>query len=344
MSEVDRPRAATREVYDDLLTDDNFHTPQTDKWWEHETVWFWWFNAERKLGCWIYHYLRSNIDIAGGGVFLFDDTAWFHMETPFYYNYWNTQMPKPVDLRDYTFPGGSRIQMLKPNEQYRLSFTERDIISYDLNWQAACKPWVSVAGDLMGQNGGDLPPEPRHLDQMGHVTGTLQLHGEIIPIDCYAGRDRSWWHLRREPWKDGGGRAGGYITAMASPDLAFFGTGSGFFIRDGIRHGLVECTMTRERDPDHGWATRIAIEGKDSAGREVKVLGESVSRMAMPISGAHGVCWQSLMRYEINGVEAYGDDQDAWPINMWSAFRRNQMGLKDVRVNQLSPEVLGGRG
>jgi hypothetical protein len=47
--------------------------------------------------------------------------------------------------------------------------------------------------------------------------------------------------------------------------------------------------------------TKIAITGKDSAGREFEALGESVSRLAMPISGA-GVCWQSLVRYELDGT------------------------------------------
>ena len=37
----------------------------------------------------------------------------------------------------------------------------------------------------------------------------------------------------------------------------------------------------------------------------------------------------------INGVEAWGDDQDAWPIHEWSAFRRQQMGLADKRAVHL---------
>ena len=52
--------------------------------------------------------------------------------------------------------------------------------------------------------------------------------------------------------------------------------------------------------------TGIVVEGKDSAGRTFEAVGESVSRMAIPISGVAGVCWQSLVRYEFNGVEAFG--------------------------------------
>jgi hypothetical protein len=81
---------------------------------------------------------------------------------------------------------------------------------------------------------GEGERRPRHLDKFGHVTGLLLLHGEEITIDCYAMRDRSWWHLRPEPWKTGGG-TGSYITAAASPDTAFFGCGpGGFLVLDGV--------------------------------------------------------------------------------------------------------------
>ena len=161
------------------------------------------------------------------------------------------------------------------------------------------------------------------------------LHGDAIPIDCYAMRDHSWWHLRPEQWKDNGGRST-YITRMASPDTAFFGAGpGGFVLLDGVRRDMVEGTKRRERDPDHGFVRRIVVDAVDSDGRELSAEGESVSRMAIPISGVHGVCWQSLVRWSINGIDAWGDDQDAWPLHQWSAFRRGQMGLPDARAERV---------
>ena len=47
--------------------------------------------------------------------------------------------------------------------------------------------------------------------------------------------------------------------------------------------------------------------------------------MAMPIPGVHGVVWTSLVDWTIDGVQAWGEDQDAWPINGWSAFRRTRV-------------------
>jgi len=35
--------------------------------------------------------------------------------------------------------------------------------------------------------------------------------------------------------------------------------------------------------------------------------------------------WTSLVRWSIDGVDAWGEDQDAWPIHGWSAFRRPRL-------------------
>ncbi len=323
---------------DDLLDDENFHPPETSEWWEHETLWFWWFNAERKLGAWNYHFVRPNIGVAGGGLFVFDDTTYSHLEVPYYFNYANTPLPADADLRDFTFVNGERFQMLDPLKHYRITYADNDQDGMDLelDWRAAGKPWVRVTKQPYTRQG-DQSAKPRHFDQFGHVTGTMRLHGEIIPIDCYAMRDRSWWHLRPEFWKRGGGTST-YITAMADPDTAFFGAGpGGFLLLEGVRKPLVSGSVRRERDPDHGYMTKIVVTGVDTEGRELEAIGESVSRMAMPISGVAGVCWQSLVRYELNGVECYGDDQDAWPLQTWAAFRRGQMGLHDSRAHRFGP-------
>ena len=125
---------------------------------------------------------------------------------------------------------------------------------------------------------------------------------------------------------------------MADPDMAFFGAGpGGFLLLDGVRKPLVSGTVRRERDTEHGFVKRIIVSGEDSEGRQFEAVGESVSRMAIPISGVAGVCWQSLIRYDFNGRTAYGDDQDAWPLNTWAAFRRVSKGLPDGRAGRYGP-------
>ncbi|MET0986548.1 MAG: hypothetical protein ABW034_14195 [Steroidobacteraceae bacterium] len=303
--------------------DDNFHPPRTNGWWEHETQWYWFFAPERKLGGWSYHYVRPNIGVSGGGVLIFDETAWHHVETPYYTSYWNQPLPESKDLRDCRWPSGSHIKVIEPMRRYHLTFKDRDILSYDLDWTAIMEPWVAADGD---------PPLTRHIDQHGHVTGELILHGERIAIDCLAMRDRSWHHLRPEGWKDQWG-GGTWASAAASRDLSFLGAGpSGFLVQDGVRAALVEGKLERERDPQHGFMRKISVDAIDELGRKLVANGESVSRMAMPIPGVHGVVWTSLVKYTLNGVACWGEDQDAWPINLWSAMRREQKGLHDVRL------------
>ena len=314
--------------------DDHFHAPPSPAWWQHETIWLWFYVPERKIGCWVYHYVRPNIGVSGGGVYLFDETAWFHMETPYYLNFSNARMPTAEELEGrWRFPTGFEFKTLEPLRRYHMSFKDRDTISFELDWTAFMEPWVVLRGD---------PAEPRHLDQYGRVTGELVLHGERIAVDCLAMRDRSWNHLRPEPWKDAWG-GGTYVTAAASTELAFFGCGpGGFFLQDGVRSPLVEGgRVERIRDKDHGFIRRITVEGRDELGRSFLAEGEALSRMGMPIAGAHGVCWTSLVRYQINGVPAWGDDQDAWPLHAWAAMRRGeQMGLHDARRPKLAKGVL----
>ncbi len=100
---------------------------------------------------------------------------------------------------------------------------------------------------------------------------------------------------------------------------------TGYFMKDDRRHRLVDGTRELERDSEHGFLRSIRVEAEDTAGRRFTAVGDGLSRMAMPIPGVHGVVWTSLVRWEIDGVPAWGEDQDAWPIHAWSAFRQAQL-------------------
>jgi hypothetical protein len=294
--------------------DDDFHAPTDDSWWFHETAWFWFFVPERKLGGWLYNYVRPNIGVAGGGCWIWDDTAFSPFEVPYYANYSNLPLPEVRDLRDFSFPSGTSVKVLEPLKRYRLRHADRDWIRLELEFDAIMEPWVAADGD---------PPKARHFDQVGRVTGLLTLHGEELAVDCLAIRDRTWTR-RSERWKDG---QIGYTNAAASAETAFLVSGAeavqgGYLVLDGVRTQLVSGTRKLERDPQHGYMQRIAIEATDTEGRRLEALGESLSRMAMKIPGVHGVVWTSLVRWTLNGIPAWGEDQDAWPIAGWSAFRR----------------------
>jgi hypothetical protein len=300
----------------DLLSpaDDAFHAAGEDPWF-FESSWWSFYVPERDLGAWIYHWVRPNQSTQGGGCWLYDGTTHSHLEVPYYACYQNMPADDALDLRDITFASGVSMETVEPLQRYRLRFTDRDLIAFDLDFDGTMPPWTVADG---------------HFDQMMHVTGELVLHGEALVVDSIAMRDRSW-SPRRERWKDG---HIGYCSA-GTRDVAFLVNSAagmrgetshrvraGFVLRDDRRAAVVDGTRVLERNPEHGYLERITVEVDDDAGRRLRAHGEARSRMAMPIPGVHGVCWTTLVHWSIDGVDAWGDDQDAWPIHGWSAFRR----------------------
>lgn len=305
--------------------DDQFHEPPTDDWWQIETNWAWFFVPEARLGCWIYHLVRPNMGIEAGSVQIWDDTAWHHTEVPYFRSSSGGRLANDRDHRDHTYSTGFRWTVLEPLERYRLRYEDGDIVKFDLEWTAIMDPWAPPKGK---------PPAITHLDQFGRVTGSLELHGETMAVDCFAMRDRSWQIARPE----GAGTpfwaaewTGGYMTAAADSQTAFFGTR--FVVLDGHLSPVVESEVRRERDRDHGYLRRIIVTGTDEDGRQFEAIGEAVSRMIVPIPGVQALSVNSLMDYRINGVQAWGDDQDAWAFSTWAAMRRKQMGYNDVRYS-----------
>ena len=281
-------------LHDDSRTDvlgpldDDFHPPDDHRWF-HETAWFWFFVPERAVGGWLYNWVRPNVGTSGGGCWVWDATTFFHFEVPYYACYSNLRLDPERDLRDFTYPSGVSLRVLEPLQRYRLGFADRDLIALDLEFDAVVPPWVgAVTGD---------PPRATHLDQVGRVTGELVLRGDRMSVDCLAIRDRTW-APRPERWKDG---KVGYCNA-ATLDTAFLASSaegtrgeaadrvhSGYLLRDGRRARLVDGTRELERDPEHGFLRRIAVDAVDADGRALHATGESLSRMAMPIPGVHGV-------------------------------------------------------
>ena len=77
-------------------------------------------------------------------------------------------------------------------------------------------------------------------------------------------------------------------------------------IRGTVRYGVVTC---------------------DWHGRSFDLECECTSRIAMPIPGVSGICWNTLFRAELNGHEIWGEDQDFWNTYEWSETRRRQRGV-----------------
>ena len=303
--------------------DDHFHPPSDDPW-ETETCWFSFCVPERKLMGYLYSWVRPNKGVSGGGVLVWDDTAHEPWALPYFDYQWHLPLPERP-LTDCTFPNGISVTMLEPLMVYRLGYHDTGRCEIDLEFHATTPPHPFTRGE---------PPfvVASHLDQPGRVTGTLVLHGETIAIDCYAMRDRSWG-----PRTDLKGIRVGYCFATASPADAFLAfsvpkrgqreeaIGAGYLLRDGARAALSAGTRTVERDPQHGWVTRVEIDALDDQGRRLHAVGEPVNRVVF-LPYPRMLNWTSMTRWtfgpdEGSGAVGWGEDQDVWRPDQWRAFR-----------------------
>jgi hypothetical protein len=299
--------------------DDHFHFDQmSDRWWITETAWFAFCNPERKIGGWLYSMFRPNIGTIAGGAWVWDDTAHVPWEVPYSANYTALQMPRDQQLTDIKLPTGVSIKMLEPLMRYKLGFEDAGKLSVDLEFDAVMPPRALRKGDSSFKN-------LSHFDQFGQVKGHIVLHGETIPIDCYAIRDRSWGpRPEHRPGKSA------YVTGIASPEDAFLAVTKwndetnpvayGFMIRDGKTGDLVSGHRIVERCLKQGWVTKITIEARDEFGRDLLAVGERLSGI---IINRHSfIDSNGLIAWTINGKVGHGEDQDMWPVDRWSAFRR----------------------
>ncbi len=238
--------------------DDDFHPAGTDHWWT-ETCWFSFIVPERDLMAYLYCWQRPNIACSGGGVLIWDASGEAPWEIPYFDYQWNLP-PAEGDLRNMVWPNGVGVRCLSPLQRYAVHYSKPEILEIEIEFAGVMEPALNGA----------------HIDQVGRVTGRMNLYGESAEIDCYAMRDRSWGP--RSDLLGMGVRVGYcYGTASASTGFLLFtdidderdemGKRYGYVIRDGERCDLVRAVRRVERSA--GRPTRIVIEGEDAAGRAV---------------------------------------------------------------------------
>ena len=299
-------------------SDDDFHDEVlTHHWWETETNWFSWNVPERRMGGWTYCQARPNANICNGGVWLWDDTASYSWDLPYYVNYSGLRLPERSerDMRDYEWPNGVHTTVLEPLTKYTLRYEDPDQLRLDLVFEAIMPPNPHPSGVAPFFKGA-------HFDQAGHVTGEVILRGEKIPVDCLSFRDRSWGprpmgrpKLRPEQSPQSRTQFGGvgysfsaadsenawlvYSVPRVDSDLVV----CGFLLRAGEYGHILAGERNVTFDPQTGWPTAMGVEAIDEFGRHLSVRGEAVSRHWKGHGG------DSLFRWRWDEFEGWGEDQ-----------------------------------
>ena len=75
-----------------------------------------------------------------------------------------------------------------------------------------------------------------------------------------------------------------------------------------------------QRDPAEGCVTRVVIEAVDEEDRRLRAVGTPVSKMI--INRHTFIDINSLIRWDLDGDEAWGEDQDMWPITTFADRQR----------------------
>lgn len=166
--------------------DDNFHQLSADPY-ETETNWWSWNIPDRKMGGWIHAPYYPNRKTATWRVFHWGPDGYDPARMAYYRKVEEAPMPDAPDLRDITFPGGGpSLRMLEPGMKYHIAYRDEACdFGLDLVFTGAHPPRRFEPGE---------PPFIRtpHFDQLGRVVGTLRLRGEVIRLDCWSVRDRTW--------------------------------------------------------------------------------------------------------------------------------------------------------
>ena len=82
-------------------------------------------------------------------------------------------------MRDFEWPNGVHVRVIEPLTTYAVTYSDPGALEVDLVFEAIMRPNPHPDGVVPFLKGA-------HFDQAGHVTGTMVLHGEEIPIDCYS--------------------------------------------------------------------------------------------------------------------------------------------------------------
>jgi hypothetical protein len=301
-----------------IHADDRFHPPTSaDPYWT-ETCWFTFSVPERRLSGQLYPFFRPNQGVTSGGAFLWDESGDQVWNCLYAKNFWHLPLAPEADLADLSLANGIRYRCLEPLSRYELHYLDPDDseVEIHLEYEAICAP------NYLAQS---------HLDQPGRYTGTIRIREELIEVDSFGMRDRSWGERSqfgvtlhpKAPYSHGG-----YSYAAASPRDAFhsisadFGSGCvsihGFLMVDGewskLSEGRREVLERREGRP-----TRVLLTGRDELGREIEAEGQCRNRLGVHLN-PNLWSWESLTEWSWGeGLQGWGEDHDNWSA---AAFRR----------------------
>jgi len=303
--------------------DDRFHPPTSDDPFWTETCWFTFAVPERRLSGQLYPFFRPNQGVSSGGAFFWDDSGSQIWNCLYAKNLWHLPIPKGQDLTDIRLLNGIHYRCIEPLSKYEVEFLDPDAqeVEVHLTVEGICAPNYLAHG---------------HLDQPCRYTGTIRIRDELIAVDSFGMRDRSWGlrsQIGASLHPNSNNVHGGYTYGTASERDAFhaitgdFGDGCvafhGFLLEDGVWSKLVsgrrEVLERKDLCP-----TRVRLTATDELGRTLDATGTCLNRIGVHLN-PNLWTWNCLTEWEWNGGKrGFGEDHDNWSASGFRRFARGE--------------------
>lgn len=300
-------------VTSELTGDDDrcFHRGNDDPFW-NESSFFSFALPERRINGFVYFWFRPNMNFACGGPAIWDPSG-EHAWDCLYYDWdWPQEIAPGSEVLDFHLANGLQVTTIEPLVSYRIGY-QSEGCRLDLRWDRVTGHHDIVITAAIVETG------HRHYEQFGRMTGTVEVAGERMEVDCYSMRDRSWGprRMRVSP-------RGDYLWAVASPAHAFHATAvgrpgdgddrvaAGFYLKDGVMADLVAGRR---------WVVQrigprpavVRLDAEDALGRRVEAEGRAVNWFEWQGYG-HQFEWWCLAEWEFDGQRCWGEEQEFHPL------------------------------
>jgi hypothetical protein len=280
-----------------------------------ETSYFGFSIPEHQINAEIYHWAHPMYGLTSGGIFICHGIKTNQIETA--YSNWMNYMPIPDDMTDCTYANGLRVKMLKPMDEWEISFDDPPA-------------QTSLRLRLKAIMPSAFRPVGGHFTQALKTSGELVLRGKRYVIDGYHTRDRSWGDPRTEKKLDPA--PAGWHVAVFSDELAFhdfsfespelnpvlgarypgYENGKnllwGYVWKDGQMRGI-KHTLTHSEFGLRGIGpTRVDLKITDETDEVHELKG--IIKACVPFAFWPNLpCFFCLTEWSYRGMRGYGDTQ-----------------------------------
>lgn len=243
-------------------------------------------------------------------------------------------IPCPDEFSNFKLWNGLEVQTISPLREYRYLYNGvEESCSFDLNFRGLMHPFdthdpqenclLPKEGNLAEATGFGDGWANGHFDTIGHITGTLNLHGKSYNVDCVDGMDRSWG-----PRKESHVPGVNWLHITFGPDLGIHLTVGliikdekivyeplrfGYIIEGGERFGITAAKVNAEHT--HMLPTQMQFEIVDERGKTWLITGNAIATTPWYHFAPNNVAYVSLFRFECNGRIGYSHAVDVFGLN-----------------------------